>query len=67
MYQTSDKIDHQELRYGASDGIQTLIHANLRLSTILNQTLFWTVSMTFPHLVLPEQLQLYSAPQLPSL
>ena len=29
MYQTSDKIDHQQQRYGASDGIQTLIHVNL--------------------------------------
>ena len=30
MYQISDKIGHHELRYGESDKIQTLIHANLK-------------------------------------
>ena len=39
VYQIWDKVDHQEVRYGASDGIQTLIHANLKgkfLSVILS-------------------------------
>ena len=29
VHQISDKIDHQEVRYGTPDGIQALIYANL--------------------------------------
>ena len=29
LYQISEKVDHQELKYGRSDWIQTLIHTNL--------------------------------------
>ena len=47
VYQISDKIDHQKLRYGASGGVYMLIHANL--TDLPFPLMFTQVIASFPN------------------